>query len=240
VSDFRAGDVAAGGQGAPLAPLLHLALSRDLERPLAVLNVGGVANVTWIGAGPRAVQEAGLTAFDTGPGNALIDDWMLARTGRAMDSGGALAGQGRVHDDLVADLLANPYFRLPPPKSMDRNLLAAAPLDGLSTEDGAATLCALSARAAALAAQLFPAPARGWLVSGGGRKNLALMGMLADLLEVPVRPVEAVGWDGDMLEAQAFAYLAVRSIRRLPISLPGTTGVPTPLTGGTLHRAPPG
>ncbi len=240
VDDFRSRDVAAGGQGAPLAPLLHLALSRDLERPLAVLNLGGVANVTWIGAGHDGHPESGLMGFDTGPGNALIDDWVGARTGRAMDTDGALAGRGRVHEKLVENLLAHPFFHRPPPKSMDRDLLGSAPLAGiwagLSTADGAATLSALTVRAIHLGADYFPAPVKGWLVCGGGRKNPALMGMLADLLEVPVRPVEAVGWDGDMLEAQAFAYLAVRSLRRLPISLPATTGVPAALTGGTLHR----
>ena len=226
IGDFRARDVAAGGQGAPLAPLLHLALSVDLERPLVVLNLGGVANVTWIGAGPGSEAEAALIAFDTGPGNALIDDWMLAR-------------QGRVDENLLAELLAHSYFRRPPPKSIDRDLFDGSRLEGLSDADGAATLSALSARSIALAKQFFPAaPPSAWLVTGGGRKNPVLMGMLGELLALPVRPVEAVGWDGDMIEAQAFAYLAVRSLWQLPISLPGTTGVPAPLTGGVLHPAP--
>jgi anhydro-N-acetylmuramic acid kinase len=237
VDDFRSSDVAAGGQGAPLAPLAHLALAVDLERPLAVLNLGGVGNATWIGLGDDGSAESSLMGFDTGPGNAMIDDWVLARTGQAMDKDGTLAASGKVHEALVTELLEHPYFRMMPPKSIDRNLFDASPLEHLSVEDGAATLCALTVRTVAMGANYFTAPVKNWLVSGGGRKNPVLMAMLADALAVEVKPVEAVGWDGDMLEAQAFAYLAVRSLRQLPITFPGTTGVPEALTGGALHRA---
>jgi len=232
VDDFRSRDVAAGGEGAPLAPLYHLALAKDLQKPLAVLNIGGVANVSYMGGS----RESQLLAFDTGPGNALIDDWAVAAIGRPMDEGGRLARGGRVDEGRLADLLDAPYFRRKPPKSLDRNDFSAGALTGLSAADGAATLSALTVRAVGLARDHFPAPARRWLVSGGGRHNGALMQGLRTLLEVPVDPVEAVGWNGDMLEAQAFAFLAVRSLYGMPLSLPGTTGAPKPLSGGVLHR----
>lgn len=232
VDDFRAADVAAGGQGAPLAPLYHLALAHDLERPLAVLNIGGVANVTWIGA------DGGLIAFDTGPGNALIDDWMRQRTGAPVDADGAAAARGVVRERALYTLLENRYFDLPPPKSLDRDDFDAGPARGLGLEDGAATLTAFTAKAVALARDHFPAPARRWLVTGGGRRNPTLMRMLCAALDAPVEPAEAAGWRGDSLEAEAFAFLAVRSLRELPLSLPSTTGAPRPLSGGRLHKAP--
>jgi anhydro-N-acetylmuramic acid kinase len=232
VDDFRTADVAAGGQGAPLVPLYHLALARGLERPLAVLNVGGVANVTWIGA------DDSLVAFDTGPGNALIDDWMARHTGEPFDRGGAAAARGRVHERALYSMLESRFFDRPAPKSLDRDDFSAAAVAGLSLEDGAATLTAFTAKAVALARDHFPAPARRWLVCGGGRHNPVLMRMLADALKVPVEPVEAVGWRGDSLEAEAFAFLAVRSLRALPLSLPSTTGAPRPMPGGRLHPTP--
>lgn len=231
VSDFRGRDVAAGGEGAPLAPLFHAALAAGLDKPLAVLNVGGVANVTWIGGDDDAVW-----AFDTGPGNALIDDWARLKTGRPMDEDGRLARAGAVHAATLGRLMAHPYFDRPPPKSLDRGdfvLDAAAPL---SSEDGAATLTAFTAAAAARAAAFFPAPARRWLVCGGGRRNPVLMDALRAALGVPVETVEAAGWNGDALEAQAFAFLAVRALCGLPLSLPTTTGVGRPTTGGVVHR----
>jgi anhydro-N-acetylmuramic acid kinase len=233
VADFRSADVAAGGEGAPLAPLYHRARAQALARPVAILNVGGVANVTWIGAG-----EDDILAFDTGPGNALIDDWMRQHAGCAVDEGGALAGSGRVDAATLERFLADPYFRRPPPKSLDRDDFAGLRPEGLSPADGAATLTAMTAAAIAAAVSYFPAPAQRWLVTGGGRHNATLMAMLAARLGVPVAPVEAAGWDGDALEAQAFAYLAVRSLERLPLSLPGTTGARAPTTGGVLHPAP--
>lgn len=231
VDDFRAADVAAGGQGAPLAPLYHAALAGDLARPLAVLNLGGVANVTWLGADGR------LIAFDTGPGNALIDDLVFRRTGRPFDAGGALAAAGRVDPAVLARLLDHPYFETPPPKSLDRDSFDTAPTAGLGVEDAAATLAAFTARAVQAALTHLPAAPRCWIVAGGGRHNPALMAALQRALGVPVTPVEDVGWNGDALEAQAFAYLAVRALRGLALSLPETTGVPAPMPGGRLHRA---
>jgi anhydro-N-acetylmuramic acid kinase len=231
VSDFRSADVAAGGEGAPLAPLYHAALATPLDKPLAVLNLGGVANVTWIGA------AGAIIAFDTGPGNALIDDWVRRHLGMAADFDGALARAGRAAERHVARFLEHPFFARPPPKSLDRDDFRDAVPQGLSPADGAATLTLMTAAAVAAALPHFPAPPRQWLVCGGGRHNPALMAALAEQLGMPVRPVEAVGWDGDALEAQAFAYLAVRSVAGLPLSLPTTTGAPRPLRGGRLFAA---
>jgi anhydro-N-acetylmuramic acid kinase len=230
VGDFRSADLTAGGEGAPLAPLYHAALAAPLEKPLAVLNIGGVANVTWIGGGGE------VTAFDTGPGNALIDDWVRRHLGMAADFDGALARAGHVSETHVAHFLDHPFFARLPPKSLDRDDFRDAVPDGLSPADGAATLVEMTAAAVAAALRHLPAPPREWLVCGGGRHNPALMEALARRLAVPVRPVEAVGWDGDALEAQAFAYLAVRSVIGLPLSLPTTTGVPRPTCGGRLFR----
>lgn len=237
--DFRSADVAAGGEGAPLVPLYHQALvaAAKLPRPLAVLNVGGVANVTWLGE-----NDDDVLAGDTGPGNALIDDWLERRVGLRYDEGGRLAAQGAADESVLAALLAHPYFARPFPKSLDRQEFAAvaasAGLDRLSAADGAATLTGFTAAAAARAADYLPQRPRRWLVCGGGRLNLSLMRALSERLASPVDPVETVGWDGDALEAQAFAHLAVRSKLGLPISLPGTTRVPEPLTGGRFYPAP--
>lgn len=234
VHDFRTADVQAGGQGAPLVPLYHQALASDMDRPLAILNIGGVANITWLGAGPLDV-----VAFDTGPGNALIDDLILSRTGEPYDDGGRIAGAGHVDDDMLARLLNNPYFAAPPPKSLDRDAWAKAAMTNLSTEDAAATLTAFTAETIIRALDHVPAKPKRWLVCGGGRRNETLMWALADRLDgVPVAPVDGQGWNGDALEAEAFAYLAVRSRLGLPLSLPGTTGVPEPLTGGRFCAKP--
>ncbi len=249
VADFRSADMAAGGQGAPLAPLYHAALAAGLEKPLAVLNIGGVANVTYLGAddGPDAGAAGGggrgsIAAFDTGPGNALLDDWAARRAGLPMDRGGRLAAAGAADETRLAALMADPYFSAPAPKSLDRghfSALADGTLEGLSAADGAATLVAFTAAAAAAALRLLPRAPKRWLVCGGGRRNPALMRALAARLGAPVDPVEAAGWDGDALEAQAFAWLAVRSVRGLPLSLPQTTGVRAPCPGGRLYRARP-
>jgi anhydro-N-acetylmuramic acid kinase len=233
VGDFRSADVAAGGEGAPLVPLFHAALAARHAKPLAILNIGGVANVTWLGAAPDAIL-----AFDTGPGNAPIDDWALRHLGRPVDRDGALARSGRVDAARLASFLAHPYFDRAPPKSLDRDDFTAFGDAAISAADGAATLTAMTAAAVARAAAHFPAPVGRWLVTGGGRHNPVLMDELARRLGVPVEPVEAVGWDGDALEAQAFAYLAVRARAGLPLSLPSTTGVARPMTGGRLFRAP--
>ena len=232
VADFRSADVAAGGEGAPLAPLYHAALAAALEKPLAVLNLGGVGNVTWIGE-----AQGEILAFDTGPGNALIDDWVRRHTGDAADFDGALARAGRVSQAHIARALTAPYFDRKPPKSLDRDDFRGFLPDGLSATDGAATLTEITAAAVEAGTRHFPRPPRQWLVCGGGRKNPAIMGALAARLGAPVRPVEAVGWDGDALEAQAFAYLAVRSVLGLPLSLPTTTGAPHPMPGGRFFAA---
>jgi anhydro-N-acetylmuramic acid kinase len=229
VDDFRSADVAAGGQGAPLAPLYHGALAAALAKPLAVLNIGGVANVTWIGDGGR------MLAFDTGPGNALIDDW-VRRCGRGeMDRAGRLAQAGRVDPDALTGLLANSYFEKKPPKSLDRDDFTLPAALGWSAEEGAATLTAFTARSVARAQDHLPQPPVRWLVCGGGRHNPALMAALRDAVPSPVAPVETVGWRGDFLEAEAFAYLALRHLDGLPLSLPATTGVPRPTTGGRFN-----
>ena len=230
VDGFRLADVAAGGQGAPLAPLYHAALARELPRPLAVLNLGGVANVTYI-------ADDVILAFDTGPASALIDDWLAEHTGLAFDPGGSTAARGRVREDRLDLLLASPFFARKPPKSLDRNAFSRGPVDGLAVEDGAATLTRFTARTVGLALRHLPAPPSRWLVTGGGRHNATLMAMLREELGAPVDPVQSVGWDGDALEAEAFGFLAVRSLRGLPLSLPTTTGVPEPMPGGKLHRA---
>lgn len=240
VEDFRAADVAAGGQGAPFAPLYHAALAQDLDKPVAVVNIGGVANVTWIGR-ERADGEPSILAFDTGPGNALIDDWLDRVTGMTMDEGGRVAARGRIDRVLLADLLAHPYFRAVPPKSLDRGAFAGAlaSVAPLSAADGAATLAAFTACGIAAARPFFPEAPRRWLVCGGGRHNPVLLARLAEAVAAPVAAVEAVGWRGDSLEAEAFAFLAVRSLRGLPLSLPSTTGVARPTTGGVLRRPEP-
>ncbi len=232
VNDFRSADVAAGGEGAPLVPLYHAALVKSapaLKPPVAVANIGGVANVTYVGET--------VLAFDTGPGNGPLDDWARAHTGRPVDIDGRLALSGRVDEAALAAMLAHPYFTRRPPKSLDRADFGTDRVAHLSAADGAATLSAFTAAAIARAAEHFPAPVSAWVISGGGRRNPAILGELKKRIAVPVLTAEAVGWNGDMLEAEAFAFLAVRSVRGLPLSLPATTGVPRPLAGGVLHRA---
>lgn len=233
VYDMRGADCIAGGQGAPLAPVYHRALvARIPQRPIAVVNIGGVANVTWIGA------DGSLIAFDTGPGNALIDDWMLAHTGTASDVDGKAAASGQVIEDALHALLSHPHFGLGVPKSLDRQAFDPTPLNGASVADGAATLTAFTAAAIARAREHFPEQPALWIVCGGGRRNKTLMGMIAGRVENAVVPAEAVGFDGDMLEAEAWGYLAVRSLTGMPLSFPGTTGVPVPQLGGVLVKAP--
>ncbi len=256
--DFRLADVAAGGQGAPLAPVYHAALAADVPKPLAILNIGGVSNVTWLG------RNGEIVAFDTGPGNGPLDDWIFRHTGAAFDRDGALAETGRPDETVLAKLLAHPYFTAPPPKSLDRldfgRSLTASGLAALSIEDGAATLVAFVARS--VAAARLPALPVQWLVTGGGRRNPAIMRGLRETLAPPhptlsprgervfsspspplggegrgegyVLPVETVGWDGDALEAQCFGFLAARVAASLPLTYPGTTGVAAPLGGGRI------
>lgn len=230
VDDFRSADVIAGGQGAPLIPVYHRALAAGLAKPVAVLNLGGVGNITWIGS------DDALVAFDTGPGNAPIDDWVLAETGARYDAGGALAAAGRVDETVLGAMLDNPWFDAPPPKSLDRADFTAQPARGLSPADGAATLTAFTAETVALALRLCPARPSRLIVAGGGRHNATLMRMIATRCNVQPEPIEALGWNGDATEAEGFAYMAVRTLKGLPISFPGTTGVKEAMPGGMLHR----
>jgi anhydro-N-acetylmuramic acid kinase len=230
VFDLRAADVAAGGQGAPLVPVFHRALVQSLERPrpVAVLNIGGVANVSYVG-GPDE-----LLACDTGPGNALIDDFMAARSGASFDRDGAAAARGRVDEAFVAAALADPFFAAPLPKSLDRNAFAGLDASMLSLAD---TLTALTAAAVAAVVPLLPRPPRAWIVAGGGARNPTLLRMLAEhLAPATVETAHAVGWSSDAIEAQAFGFLAVRALKRLPITFPATTGAPAPMTGGVTAR----
>ena len=230
VADMRAADVAAGGQGAPLVPIYHRALveAASLGGSTLVINLGGVGNVSFIRPGQDPI------AFDTGPGNALIDDLMLERTGSAFDQDGAAASAGTVDPATLATLLAHPYFSLPAPKSLDRNAFSRKAVDALSTEDAAATLTAFTAATIAAALPHLPGPPERAIVCGGGASNPAIMRALGSRLPCPVLTGAAFGWQPDAIEAQAFAYLAVRSTRRLPLTFPGTTGVSQPLTGGVL------
>jgi anhydro-N-acetylmuramic acid kinase len=229
VHDFRAADVAAGGQGAPLVPIFHRALidAAGVECPAAVLNIGGVANVTFIG------QNGAMSAFDTGPGNALIDDWMSERTGRPFDKDGRAAARGTPDETLLAWFLSHPFFRRPPPKSLDRNWFSHRMVGDQTTEDGAATLAAFTARTVARALDYAPELPRRWIVAGGGAKNGELLRLLQQCLGTEITIADTMGWSSAYLEAQAFAYMAVRSLKGLPITFPSTTGVERPMTGGT-------
>jgi anhydro-N-acetylmuramic acid kinase len=228
--DFRADDVAAGGQGAPLVPIFHRALAAqaDLAGPSVIINVGGVANLTFIDG------NADPVAFDTGPGNALIDDLMAQRTGAAMDEGGAVAARGAINEAALASLLVHPYFDLALPKSLDRGEFSSGPVQSLGLEDAAATLTAFTAHAIARGLALLPRVPKRAILCGGGAHNLALRALLTQLLPCRLVTADTLGWSGDAIEAQAFAYLAVRSLKNLPITFPATTGVAAPLAGGRL------
>jgi anhydro-N-acetylmuramic acid kinase len=230
--DFRSADVAAGGQGAPLAPVYHDAIRRwsGLEGPMAVLNLGGVGNITLCGS------DGTLTAFDTGPANGMIDLWVQARTGRRLDADGALARAGQAREDIVAAYLDHPYFKARGAKSLDRYDFSLDPVAHLSLEDGAATLTAFAARAVAVGVAACPERPDQIVACGGGRHNPALLAAIREAVGVPISTAEDQGWRGDSIEAEAFAYLAARTLRGLPISFPGTTGVPAPMTGGRIAQ----
>jgi anhydro-N-acetylmuramic acid kinase len=225
VYDMRADDVASGGQGAPLVPAYHRALTKNA--PIAFVNIGGVANVTYVSANGE------LLAFDTGPGNALINDWMHQSNGQSYDAGGSTALNGTASQEHVKSALQLPHFQQHPPKSLDRNSFADFSVKGLSFEDGAATLTAFTVQSIRKAAEWFPTPVNRWIICGGGRHNAAIMNGLKSELE-NVESAEQAGFNGDSMEAEAWAYLAVRSLRGLPLTYPGTTGVIQPLTGGIL------
>ncbi len=228
--DFRTADVQNGGQGAPLLPLYHQALIRqaNLAEPACILNIGGVGNIAW-------TQGDDIYACDTGPGNALIDDWMLRQTGTAMDRNGEAASLGKIDEARIERWMQNPFFAAPAPKSLDRNAFADCTVDDMSTEDGAATLAAFTVASVIRALALMPAPASKVIVAGGGRKNPAIMHGLGS--HVAVANADQMGWPGDYMEAEGFAYLAVRALRGLHTSLPTTTGCETPTIGGRLATA---
>jgi anhydro-N-acetylmuramic acid kinase len=230
--DFRAADIAAGGEGAPLAPIYHLARARasGLEAPLAVLNIGGVANVTFWSGGEE------IAAFDTGPGNGMIDLMVQSRGAGRFDDKGRFASVGRVDAGVLAALLGHPYFKAPAPKSLDRFDFSLEPLDKLQLEDAAATLVAFTAEGVRLGFELIGQTPREVVVCGGGRHNPEIMKALSERLSAPVRTAEEHGWRGDSIEAEAIAYLAARTVAGLPISFPTTTGVPEPTTGGSIAR----
>ena len=241
VNDFRTADVKAGGEGAPLVSLYHAALLERERRheTVAILNIGGVANVSWISFAPNEDSKAAVPefmAFDTGPGNAMLDDWAMIHIGKPVDKDGNLAARGISHEDMVMGMMASPYFDEKPPKTLDRDDFTIQSVRGLSAEDGAATLTDFMVETIVSAQSHFPKPPEAWYICGGGRHNPTIMRRLRRRLPVLVDPVEVLGWRGDALEAEAFAFLAVRSARGLPLSLPGTTGCKTPTTGGVLHR----
>ncbi len=234
--DFRTADVAAGGEGAPLAPIYHLARAKasGLAGPLAVLNIGGVANVTFWPEGDMTGD--GIAAFDTGPGNGMLDLLVQDRGAGRFDAGGKYASVGRADEGVVRALLAHPYFQAPPPKSLDRYDFSLEPLAALQLEDAAATLVAFTAEAVKLAFEVMGQAPTEVIVAGGGRHNPEIMKALTARLPMPVRTAEDHGWRGDAIEAEAFAFLAARTLAGLPISFPKTTGVAAPMTGGRIVR----
>jgi anhydro-N-acetylmuramic acid kinase len=230
VGDMRQNDIQNGGQGAPLLPLCHRAFAALVDKPVAVLNLGGVGNVTWLGTGHHDIL-----AFDTGPANALIDDLVKFHTGETYDTDGHLARKGTADESLLTKWLAHPYFHAPAPKSLDRDEWDVREAYDLGLEDGVATLALFTVRSVARAMPLLPGKPRALYVAGGGRHNCFLMEALNDTLPFPVLPVEELGWNGDGLEAQGFAYLAVRSLKGLALTLPETTGVKEAVSGGVLY-----
>ncbi|MGV8948650.1 MAG: anhydro-N-acetylmuramic acid kinase [Candidatus Paracaedibacter sp.] len=230
VCDFRSEDVAKGGQGAPLVPIFHQAMVEE-EYPVVVANIGGVANITWIQKGQP------LIACDTGPGGALLDDWILQKTGKLYDLNGQLAAKGKINEEIVQRWLTHPYFAKPAPKSLDRNdfIKYLKDIEGLSLEDGAATLIELTVRALVDTLAQIPDKPHKIYVAGGGRRNQYFMNRLAQLAPCSIDLVESLNWNGDFLEAYAFAYLAARVKAGLPTSFPTTTGVKYPVCGGRLY-----
>ncbi len=235
IDDFRKQDIEAGGEGAPFSPIYHQALVRaqNPEGAVCVLNIGGVANVTYV---PENGQINEMIAFDSGPGNGLIDEWLVLSTGAPMDEDGALAASGVVDETALRMLMLSPYLKRNPPKSLDRYDFKLNPIKHLSPADGAATLTAFTAETVRASVAFLPQPPIGWVICGGGRHNPVLMDALANRLGAPVKKAEDVGWNGDFIEAECFAYLAVRSLKKLPLSFPKTTRVPHPKCGGTYHK----
>ncbi len=231
VGDMRIADIKAGGQGAPLLPLCHRAFASDIEKPIAILNLGGVGNITWLGE-----EYTDILAFDTGPANALIDDLVKARTGKPYDSDGRLAKAGKVKEKILKKWLAHPYFEKPAPKSLDRDEWDVSDIKKLKLEDAVATLAEFTVRSVLHALSQLPGTPCALYVAGGGRHNTYMMERLQEQVNFIIEPVEAIKWNGDALEAQGFAYLAVRSMLGLALTLPTTTGVLEPQTGGKLYK----
>ncbi|CAG0905087.1 unnamed protein product [Cyprideis torosa] len=232
VGDMRIADIKAGGQGAPLLPLCHRAFASEAMRPIAILNLGGVGNVTWLGE-----ERQDILAFDTGPANALIDDLVKEKTGKHYDSDGKIAKAGKVHQKMVDDWLNHKYFDRPVPKSLDRDEWQVARVYDLPLEDAVATLAAFTVQSVMKSFENLPAAPKAVYVAGGGRHNKYIMEELNRLMACDVEPVESLNWNGDAVEAKGFAYLAVRSLLGLALTLPTTTGVPKPMTGGVLYKA---
>jgi len=232
VGHMRQADIAAGGQGAPLLPLCHRAFASEITKPIAILNLGGVGNVTWLGT-----NRDDIMAFDTGPANALIDDLVKEKTGKNYDSEGKLAEAGTPDKQMIADWMTHPYFDKTPPKSLDRNEWEVRRAYDLPLADAVATLSEFTVQSVVRSMRKMPALPHALYIAGGGRHNSYLMIRLNQELVYPVKPVETLGWNGDGLEAQGFAYLAVRSLLGLPITLPATTGIDKPTTGGVLFKA---
>ncbi len=230
VSDFRSADIDSGGQGAPLIPVYHRALAAEMVKPVAILNLGGVANITGL------YSDGGMSAFDCGMANALIDDWMLRHTGQPFDRDGATAARGTVNEEIVADMIRHAFFKAFPPKSLDRDDFTIEPVEGLSLEDGAATLTAFSAEGVVRGLVQIDQKPDQLIVSGGGRKNQTLLRMISERSGTPTVSIDKLGWNGDAVEAQGFAYLAVRRIKMLPSTFPETTGTREPIMCGVVNR----
>ncbi len=231
VFDFRAADMERGGQGAPLVPIYHraLALRQKLPLPAVFVNIGGIANVTFVEG-----TSQDLIAFDAGPGNCLLDDWAMKKTGEPLDRDSRLALAGTVNRQALAALLSHPFFGAPPPKSLDRGAFSLDAVAGLSAADGAATLTAFTIAGIATAARLFPARPGSWIVAGGGAHNPHMMEGLRRVLGPDMMTADVAGFSSDFMEAQAFAYLAARRLKDLPSSFPGTTGAREPVVGGVV------
>lgn len=238
VWDFRTPDMDLGGQGAPLAPFYHFAIAKQLgmRGPLAVLNLGGVGNVTYIDPSkPRPEMEGALIAFDTGPANAPINDLMLMHFNSAFDEDGKTAASGQVNGPWLEKAFEHPYFERMPPKSLDRNDFSdlIEELEG-APEDKIATLTAFASACVYASQMHFPKDPTRWIVCGGGRLNGVLMNALSQHLQTDVGTAERIGFNGDLIEAQAFGYLAARIMEGLPISAPSTTGCRTPSKSATI------
>ena len=231
INDFRTNDIKKGGQGAPLVPVFHVALAQQVKKPVAILNIGGVANVTWIGSGKNEV-----IGFDTGPGNGMLDHWIRKHGMGDFDNGGIIASKGIPDLGVINKYMQHKYFATKPPKSLDRDQFSMDYVDELALEDGASTLTAFTVEAVRASETYFPENVDQWIVCGGGRHNEYMMESLEKALKKPVIKSDQLGWDGDMIEAQAFGFLAIRSLLSMPISYPSTTGVKTPETGGVLHQ----